>query len=75
MVQALERCSHGHQLMPGRMLLGSIACSCGTAHHLAMRLRRRHLRGTTGRRMQLARRASARPPANLPRVTVCGDAS
>jgi hypothetical protein len=66
MVRAPEHCPHGHRLMPGRMLLGSIACSCGQAHRLAMRLRRRHLRGTAGRRMQLARPASARPPANLP---------
>ena len=27
MVRAPERCPHGHRLMPGRMLLGSIACS------------------------------------------------
>ena len=61
-----EHCPRGHRLMPGRMLVGSIACSCGQAHHLAMRPRRRHQRGTAGQRMQLARRASARPPANLP---------
>ena len=52
--------------MPGRMLVGSIACFCGQAHHLAMRLRRRHLRGTAVRRMHFAGRASARPPAKLP---------
>ena len=33
-----------HRPMPGRMLVGRIACSCGQTHHLAMRLRRRHLR-------------------------------
>jgi len=64
MVRAPERCPHGHRLMPDRMLLGSIACSvAGTSPGDAMRLRRRHLRGTAGRRTQLARRASARPPA------------
>lgn len=66
MVRAREHCPRGQRLMPARMLVGSIDCSCGQAHHLAMRLRRRHLRGTPVRRMQLARRASARPPANLP---------
>jgi len=35
-----EHCPRGHRLMPGRMLVGSIACSCGQAHHLAMRPRR-----------------------------------
>ena len=65
------RAAEHRRLIPGRMLVGRIACSCGQTHHLAMRLRRRHLRST----MQLARRASARPPANLPRVTACTDAS
>jgi hypothetical protein len=40
MVRVPEHCPHGHRLMSGRMLLGSIAGSCGQAHHLAMRLRR-----------------------------------
>ena len=35
-----EHCPRGHRLMPGRMLVGSIACSGGQAHHLAMRPRR-----------------------------------
>jgi len=39
--------------MSGRMLVGRIACSCGQTHHLAMRLRRRHLRGAAGRRCSL----------------------
>jgi len=35
------------------MLVGRIACSWGQAHRLAMRLRRRHLRGAAGRRCSL----------------------
>jgi hypothetical protein len=49
------------RLMPGRMLVGRIACSCGQTHHLAMRLRRRQPTGHRWSTMQLARRASARP--------------
>ena len=52
-MRAAEHRPRGHRLMPGRMLVGSIACSCGQTHHLAMRLRRRHLRGAAGRRISL----------------------
>ena len=47
-------------MIPGRMLVGRIACSCGQTHRLAMRLRRRHLRAPLVD-VSLLRRTSARP--------------
>ena len=35
MVRPPTHCAHGHRLRPGRMLVGSIACSCG--RHLTWR--------------------------------------
>jgi len=34
-MRAAEHRPRGHRLMPGRMLVGRIACSCGQTHHLA----------------------------------------
>jgi hypothetical protein len=34
MVRPPQRCGNGHQLTPGHVLVGSIACTCGEGRHL-----------------------------------------
>ena len=34
MVRPPQRCGNGHQLMPGRVLVGSMVCGCGERRHL-----------------------------------------
>lgn len=34
MVRPPQRCTNGHPITPGRVLVGSIACCCGERRHL-----------------------------------------